>query len=139
MNHNTQARNSHLGKRLLSMIVMPERMAGETDDHYRMLCNRVFQEHWRFLLRLVNKHRFGFMMCLPGANCVSHIVPRIGLYCGDIKEQRLVTGTTGTRSVRCGTVIQARPPKSPNSTAFPVDPGTDEPECGPSGEESLAL
>lgn len=109
LNHTTEARSCSAGKQLVALVVMPDREETPEED-YRFSCRFIYQSCLLFVLQLMGQYRNGFMLCPPGMTTVEHVVPRLALHIGDMKEQRLLLGVNSSHSVMCCSSVVIRRP-----------------------------
>ena len=108
-NHSNAARNSKWGKALVTMIDPPEREEGQGPHEYSICSNMFFLRVYEKILDLINNWKGGFYMRLPGYTPPGEftlVVPRVGLFLGDLLEQRLLSATSQWHSARCVTQVQ---------------------------------
>jgi hypothetical protein len=111
-NHLGSTRNSSAGKRIVAMIVLPEKLPIDTtaagEEKYQFCCRYIVQDVWRKILSLIDEHKNGIQLVFPGSEDARVVVPRIGLVLGDMKEQWGITASHSWYSPRCGTLCSVR-------------------------------
>ena len=100
-NHTIKARSSPTGKRLLGFIKLPNKRESDTTEDFRYCLTSLYLHYWSIIAHNVNLWIDGFLLTLPGDTEPSRIVPRMGIFMGDIVELRMLAATSAAFSIRC--------------------------------------
>lgn len=111
-NHTSDARDLPAGKRLIGFIGVPEKRSTDSEAGYRECLRTLYLQYWVSIFRLIVARQDGILLRLRGNSHgdleVVRVLPRVGVFLGDLLETRMVCATNASFAVRCQTRVMVK-------------------------------
>ena len=95
-------------KRFITLMQFPHKRDSDPEEEHRFCTATLYLAVWEKVMGLVNNWAGGFWLTLLGRHAPSVLVPRIGIFLGDLLEMRAIAATSAAFSVRCETRLSNR-------------------------------
>ena len=104
-NHTADSRNPPYGKAVVAILSLPEPVAGENKEAYKLASKMMYQRWWDCFTDDIRRWEAGIVLKLPGDDKRSVVQFRLGPLLGDLLEARAIAATSSSRPVRCNATI----------------------------------